>query len=138
MAFPLPSRRDDDEPGTSRPGGQSGAEEPVVPVWLAHRQPRGDEPESDVHGSPTSVTIELDRADYEALTRKALADGKRVADVVRAAVQREIGNKPHVIALIHRWDLNREDLDAAADALGVARLSDEEWGQISARRNRRI
>ncbi|GAA3122311.1 hypothetical protein GCM10010466_11520 [Planomonospora alba] len=136
MAFPLPSRRDDDKPGTARPGGSNGAEEPGVPVWLAHRQPRRDDPEHD--GSATSVTIELDRADYEALTRKARADGKRVADVVRAAVQREIGNKPHVIALIHRWDLNREDLDSAADALGVARLSDEEWGQISAHRNRRI
>ncbi|GGL50352.1 hypothetical protein [Planomonospora parontospora] len=135
MAFPLPSRRDDDKPGESRSGGSTGADKPGIPMWLAHLQPRDA---SDGEGSATSVTIELDRADYEALTRKARSDGKRVADVVRAAVQREIGNKPHVIALIRRWDLNREDLDSAADSLGVARLSDEEWSQISTRRSRRI
>ncbi|WP_449063349.1 hypothetical protein [Planomonospora algeriensis] len=137
MAFPLPSRRDDDKPGESRSGGSTGAQEPGIPMWLAHLQPR-DAADGGGEGSPTSVTIELDRADYEALTRKARSDGKRVADVVRAAVQREIGNKPHVIALIHRWDLNREDLDAAADALGVPRLSDQEWSQIGARRSRRV
>ncbi|MFF0243955.1 hypothetical protein ACWEU6_05200 [Streptosporangium sandarakinum] len=36
------------------------------------------------------------------------------------------------IALARRWHLKREDLDAAADALGYSRVTDEEWAEITA------
>ncbi|MFD8565168.1 hypothetical protein ACFV1N_48565 [Streptosporangium canum] len=36
------------------------------------------------------------------------------------------------IILARRWKLAREDLDHAADALGVARVTDEEWAEICA------
>ncbi|ACZ84831.1 hypothetical protein [Streptosporangium roseum] len=35
------------------------------------------------------------------------------------------------VALARRWKLAREDLDHAADALGVARVTDEEWAEMS-------
>ncbi|WP_165781280.1 hypothetical protein [Streptosporangium minutum] len=36
------------------------------------------------------------------------------------------------IILARRWQLTREDLNHAADALGVARVTDEEWAEICA------
>lgn len=35
------------------------------------------------------------------------------------------------LALARRWQLSREDLDLAADALKVPRVTDEEWAEIS-------
>ncbi|MET8381591.1 hypothetical protein ABZV14_01155 [Streptosporangium canum] len=35
------------------------------------------------------------------------------------------------VILTRRWKLTREDLDVAADALGVARVTDEEWAEMS-------
>ncbi|GAA2875883.1 hypothetical protein GCM10010517_36890 [Streptosporangium fragile] len=57
--------------------------------------------------------------------------------MIHTAVQREIGNKPHVITLMHRWNLHREDLDMAAESLGVDQLSETEWRQIGIRGFRR-
>ncbi|MDP9842279.1 hypothetical protein [Streptosporangium lutulentum] len=34
------------------------------------------------------------------------------------------------IALAQRWQVPRDELDRAADALGVARVTDEEWAEI--------
>lgn len=34
------------------------------------------------------------------------------------------------LSLVRRWNLTREDLDLAADALGVPRVTDEEWARI--------
>jgi hypothetical protein len=34
------------------------------------------------------------------------------------------------LALARRWSLSREDLDIAADALKVPRVTDEEWAEI--------
>lgn len=34
------------------------------------------------------------------------------------------------LSLVRRWNLTREDLDLAADALGVARVTDEERARI--------
>jgi hypothetical protein len=139
MAYPLPAWRDGTGSDTSPPNDKDSAmrESASVPLWLAHLQPRAGQPEISIPSSATSITIELDRADYEALSRKARLTGNKVADVIHAAVQREIGNKPHVITLMHRWNLHREDLDTAADSLGVDQLSEAEWGQIGIRRFRR-
>ncbi|MEU6741535.1 hypothetical protein [Streptosporangium sandarakinum] len=57
--------------------------------------------------------------------------------MINAALQREVGNKPQVITLMQRWNLHRDDLDRAADALGVEQLTETEWGQIGIRRVRR-
>ncbi|MEV4163660.1 hypothetical protein [Nonomuraea dietziae] len=56
--------------------------------------------------------------------------------MIREAVEREVGNKPHAVMLIQRWNLQREDLDRAADSLGVARMSDQEWADLGFRRGR--
>jgi hypothetical protein len=34
------------------------------------------------------------------------------------------------LALARRWNLSREDLDLAADALKVPRVTDEKWARI--------
>ncbi|TDE35357.1 hypothetical protein E1295_36100 [Nonomuraea mesophila] len=92
------------------------------------------------HGDPSldtrTVTVDLDKAVFEALSRKARADGLRIADVIRTAVEREVGNKTHAITLIQRWNLQREDLDRAADSLDVDRMSDEEWARLGLKRSR--
>ncbi|MEU4834073.1 hypothetical protein [Streptosporangium sp. NPDC023615] len=115
----------------------SAQESGPVPLWLAHLQFGEEQKASGTAASETSITVELDKADYEALSRKARLTGSRIADVIQAAVQREIGNKPHVITLMHRWSLHREDLDRAADSLGVDPLSEREWDQIGIRGFRR-
>jgi hypothetical protein len=35
------------------------------------------------------------------------------------------------IALARRWKVSRDDLDRAADELGVVRVTDDEWADIS-------
>ncbi|MEU4407827.1 hypothetical protein AB0F88_25195 [Streptosporangium sp. NPDC023963] len=139
MAHSMPAWRDGT--GSEKPSSNDhdGArqESDSVPLWLAHLQLREGQKAIGAPASDTSITIELDKADYEALSRKARLTGNRIADVLHAAVQREIGNKPHVITLMHRWNLHREDLDTAADSLGVDQLSEAEWGQIGIRRFRR-
>jgi hypothetical protein len=139
MAHPLPAWRDGTGSDTSQSNDHDSTmqESPSVPLWLAHLQPREGQSEISIPSSDTSITIELDRADFEALSRKARLTGDKVADVIHAAVQREIGNKPHVITLMHRWNLHREDLDTAAESLGVDQLSEAEWGQIGTRHFRR-
>ncbi|MER5323562.1 hypothetical protein [Streptosporangium roseum] len=139
MAHPLPAWRDGAGPDVPESTDQEAAvQEPApVPLWLAHLQPREGLEGISTPAPDTSITIELDKADFEALSRKARSTGSRITDVIHAAVQREIGNKPHVITLMHRWSLHREDLDMAAGALGVAPLSEAEWGQIGSRRGRR-
>lgn len=39
--------------------------------------------------------------------------------------------RAQAIALAQRWQVSREDLDLAADELGVRRVTDEEWAEIS-------
>ncbi|WP_436758238.1 hypothetical protein [Streptosporangium sp. V21-05] len=139
MAHSMPAWRDgtgSEKPSSNDHDGARQESEPV-PLWLAHLQLREGQRSISTPDSDTAITIELDKADYEALSRKARLTGNRVADVIHAAVQREIGNKPHVITLMHRWNLHREDLDTAADSLGVDQLSEAEWGQIGIRRFRR-
>ena len=113
-------------PGKNRTQFRSG--------WRIYSSEKGQRAISAT-ASDTSITIELDKADYEALSRKARLTGNRVVDVIHTAVQREIGNKPHVITLMHRWNLHREDLDTAAESLGVDQLSETEWDQIGIRRS---
>jgi hypothetical protein len=139
MAHSMPAWRDGTGSERPSPNDHDGArqESDSVPLWLAHLQRGEGQKTNGTPASDTAITIELDRADYEALSRKARLTGNRVADVIHAAVQREIGNKPHVITLMHRWNLHREDLDTAADSLGVDQLSEAEWGQIGIRRFRR-
>jgi hypothetical protein len=139
MAHPLPTWRDGTGSDTSQPNDHDSTkrESASVPLWLAHLQPREGQTEINIPSPDTAITIELDRADFEALSRKARLTGNKVADVIHAAVQREIGNKPHVITLMHRWNLHREDLDTAAESLGVDQLSEAEWGQIGTRHFRR-
>ncbi|WP_433248569.1 hypothetical protein ACQPYK_00765 [Streptosporangium sp. CA-135522] len=139
MAHPLPAWRNGAGPDAPKSSDQDAAarEPDSVPLWLAHLQPREGNRAIDTSASDTSITVELDKADFEALSRKARLTGSRIADVIHAAVQREIGNKPHVITLMQRWNLHREDLDMAADALGVDQLSEMEWGQIGIRWVRR-
>jgi hypothetical protein len=139
MAHPLPAWRDGTGSDTSQPNDQDSTkqESVSVPLWLAHLQPREGQSEISIPRPETSITIELDRADFEALSRKARLTGDKIADVIHAAVQREIGNKPHVVTLMHRWNLHREDLDTAARSLGVDQLSEAEWGQIGTRHFRR-
>ncbi|MGC5009808.1 hypothetical protein ACLQ2R_03485 [Streptosporangium sp. DT93] len=139
MAHSVPAWRDD--AGPERPPADdratSGQEPGPVPLWLAHLRFGEEQKASGPTASDTSITIELDKADYEALSRTARLTGNRVSDLIHAAVQREIGNKPHVITLMHRWNLHREDLDRAAGSLGVDPLSEREWGQIGIRGLRR-
>ncbi|MER5644770.1 hypothetical protein [Streptosporangium sp. NPDC002524] len=140
MAHSMPAWRDgtgSEKPSSSNDHDGARQESEPVPLWLAHLQLREGQKSIRTPDSDTAITIELDKADYEALSRKARLTGNRVADVIHAAVQREIGNKPHVITLMHRWNLHREDLDTAADSLGVDQLSEAEWGQIGIRRFRR-
>lgn len=40
-------------------------------------------------------------------------------------------SREQAIALARRWKLTREDLNTAADALGVDRVTDEEWAEMS-------
>ncbi|MGV9777195.1 hypothetical protein [Streptosporangium sp. NPDC003464] len=139
MAHPLPAWRGgtgSDKPESTDQDAVMQEPDPI-PLWLAHLRPRDGQEKISPSTSDTSITIELDKADFEALSRKARSTGSRIADVIHAAVQREIGNRPHVITLMHRWDLHREDLDTAADALGVDQLSETEWSQIGIRRSRR-
>ncbi|MFC0554148.1 ribbon-helix-helix protein, CopG family [Planotetraspora thailandica] len=115
MVFPMPSRHepsDDGEPGST----------PRTSLWLA---PSGGQAENA--DKQFSVTVHFDRKDLEALSERARADGVMISDVIRAAVRREVGNKAHVVRLVQRWNLHREDMDEAADALGVTRMSDDEW-----------
>ncbi|MFJ2028194.1 hypothetical protein [Streptosporangium sp. NPDC087985] len=139
MSHPQPAWRDGTDSDAPKSNDQDAAiQEPAhVPLWLAHLQPREGKEGTNTSIPDVSVTVELDKADFEALSRKARSTGSKIADVIHAAVQREIGAKPHVITLIHRWNLHREDLDVAADALGVDQLSDAEWGQVGTRRFRR-
>jgi hypothetical protein len=139
MAHSMPAWRDGT--GSERPSANdragTGQESGPIPLWLAHLRLGEERKTNGTAASETSITIELDKADYEALSRKARLTGSRVADVIHAAVQREIGNKPHVITLMHRWNLHREDLDRAAGSLGVDPLSEREWDQIGIRGFRR-
>ncbi|MEU0479371.1 hypothetical protein ABZ260_09350 [Streptosporangium sp. NPDC006013] len=139
MAHSMPARQDGT--GSEKPSANDhdGArhESDSVPLWLAHLQLREGQKTISTSAPETSITIELDKADYEALSRKARLTGNRVVDVIHTAVQREIGNKPHVITLMHRWNLHREDLNMAAESLGVDQLSEAEWGQIGIRPFRR-
>lgn len=135
MAHSMPTWRDGT--GSEKPSAndhnQARHESDSVPLWLAHLQPREGQKAISAPVSDTSITLELNKADYEALSRKARLTGNRITDVIHTALQREIGNKPHVITLMHRWGLHREDLDAAAESLGVEQLSEAEWGQIGIR-----
>jgi hypothetical protein len=139
MAHPLPAWRNGTGSDTSQPNDQDSTHQEAapVPLWLAHLQLRERQPGISSPSPDTSITIELDRADFEALSRKARLTGNKIADVIHAAVQREIGSKPHVITLMHRWNLHRDDLDTAAESLGVDQLSEAEWGQIGIRHFRR-
>lgn len=139
MAHPPPAWRDGARSDAPKSTDQDASirERTDVPLWLAHLRPDEEKQGNNTPPSDISVTVELDKADFEALSRKARSTGSKIADVIHAAVQREIGTKPHVITLIHRWNLHRDDLDVAADALGVDPLSEAEWDQIGTRRTRR-
>ncbi|MFF0312600.1 hypothetical protein ACFYSC_34665 [Streptosporangium sp. NPDC004379] len=139
MAHPLPDWQNGKSPDTPKPDDQDVTmqESQPVPLWLAHLHHRKVQQRAIPPDPNTSITIELDKAAYEALSHKARATGSRISDVINAALQREIGNKPQVITLMQRWNLHREDLDRAAGALGVEQLTETEWGQIGIRRVRR-
>ncbi|GLW09785.1 hypothetical protein Misp01_49140 [Microtetraspora sp. NBRC 13810] len=132
MAHPLPNTNGDGRPDDRDHDGP--ASEPA-PVPLFQRLAEVGRGQGSRSG--TQITVSLDEAEYEALIRKARAEGVRLGDVVRTAVQREIGNRSQVIALILRWNLNREDLDHAAETLGVDRISDLEWEQVGVPTRRR-
>jgi uncharacterized protein (DUF1778 family) len=78
-----------------------------------------------------SFTIRLNDVQTEALMRQAHLEGRRVEDIIRSAVQRHIEARQAAITLMSRWNLDREDLEAAAAALDVTPLTDEEWTQAS-------
>lgn len=40
------------------------------------------------------------------------------------------GQRDLAIALAQGWQVSRDQLDHAADELGVARVTDEEWAEI--------
>ncbi|GAA1520611.1 hypothetical protein GCM10009677_62210 [Sphaerisporangium rubeum] len=77
----------------------------------------------------SSFSIRLNDVQTEALMRQAHLEGRRVEDVIRSAVQRHIDGRQAAITLMSRWSLDREDLAAAAAALNVEPLTDEEWSQ---------
>ncbi|WP_203991902.1 hypothetical protein [Sphaerisporangium rufum] len=79
----------------------------------------------------SSFTIRLNDVQTEALVRQAHLEGRRVEDIIRAAVQRHIEARHAAVTLMARWSLDREDLETAATALGVPPLTDEEWAQAS-------
>jgi hypothetical protein len=77
----------------------------------------------------SSFSIRLNDVQTEALMRQAHLEGRRVEDIIRGAVQRHIDGRQAAITLMARWSLDREDLEAAAAALNVEPMSDEEWSQ---------
>ncbi|MFC6079727.1 hypothetical protein [Sphaerisporangium aureirubrum] len=77
----------------------------------------------------SSFNIRLNDLQTEALMRQAQLEGRRVEDIIRGAVQRHIDGRQAAITLMTRWSLDREDLEAAAAALNVEPLTDEEWTQ---------
>ncbi len=79
----------------------------------------------------SSFTIRLNDVQTEALVRQAHLEGRRVEDIIRSAVQRHIEARQAAITLMSRWCLDREELEAAAAALDVAPLTDEEWTQAN-------
>jgi len=135
----MPAWRDGTGPEKPSSNDHDGArqESDSVPLWLTHLQPREGQKEISTPSSDITITVKLDKAGYEALYRKARLTGTRVTDVIHAALQREVGNKPHVVTLMRRWNLHREDLDTAAESLGVDQLSETEWDQLAIRRFRR-
>lgn len=79
----------------------------------------------------SSFTIRLNDVQAEALVRQAYTEGRRVEDIIRAAVQRHIEARQAALTLMSRWNLDREDLETAAVALDVPPLTDEEWTQVN-------
>jgi hypothetical protein len=79
----------------------------------------------------SSFTIRLNDHQAEALVRQAHIEGRRVEDIIRTAVQRHIEARHAAVALMSRWSLDREDLEAAAEALDVPPLTDQEWTQVN-------
>ncbi|WP_214409829.1 hypothetical protein [Sphaerisporangium fuscum] len=79
----------------------------------------------------SSFTIRLNDLQTEALVRQAHLEGRRVEDIIRSAVQQHIEARHAAITLMSRWSLDREDLEAAAAALDVPPLSDDEWTQVN-------
>jgi hypothetical protein len=76
-------------------------------------------------GDTASIILKLDKATFAALHRIASSNGLLISDVIRAAVEREVQAMTHATILIQRWNLQREDLERAADALQVDRIPDD-------------
>ncbi|MFC4014411.1 hypothetical protein ACFOY2_44815 [Nonomuraea purpurea] len=83
----------------------------------------------------TSFIVNLDKTTLDALHQKARSDGRYISEIVRTAVEREVSNMTHATILIQRWNLQCEDLDRAADALSVDRISDEVMHRLGLHRN---
>ncbi|MEQ4720300.1 hypothetical protein [Nonomuraea sp. B19D2] len=125
MAMPIPSRRNSTD-------NDKAPDTPAPPSWAmsAPRLSQGDRPEETA-----SIIVNLDKATLDAVHQKARSDGRMISDVIRAAVEREVSNMTHATILIQRWNLQCEDLDRAADALQVDRISDEVMLGLGLHRN---
>ncbi|MEV4114306.1 MULTISPECIES: hypothetical protein [Nonomuraea] len=125
MAMPIPSRRNSAD-------NDKAPDTPAPPSWpmSAPRLSRGDQSDET-----TSIIVNLDKATLDAVHQKARSDGRMISDVIRAAVEREVANMTHATILIQRWNLQCEDLDRAADALQVDRISDEVMLGLGLHRN---
>jgi hypothetical protein len=123
MAMPIPSRRN------SADDKSTDSSTPTPPSWLmsSSQIPAEPAPRSD---EKASIIVNLDKTTFDALHRKAHSDGRTISDLVRAAVEREVSTMTHATILIQRWNLQREDLDRAADALEVDRISDDVMFQL--------
>ncbi|QFY05392.1 hypothetical protein GBF35_00665 [Nonomuraea phyllanthi] len=125
MAMPIPSRRNSVD-------NDKASDTPAPPSWpmSAPRISPGERTEKTA-----SIIVNLDKATLDAIQQKARSDGRMISDVIRAAVEREVGNMTHATILIQRWNLQREDLDRAADALQVDRISDDVMRGLGLHRN---
>ncbi|MFI7637004.1 hypothetical protein [Nonomuraea sp. NPDC049400] len=125
MAMPIPSRRNSTD-------NDKAPDTPTPPSWpmSAPRLSQGDRSEETA-----SIIVNLDKATLDAVHQKARSDGRMISDVIRAAVEREVSNMTHATILIQRWNLQCEDLDRAADALQVDRISDEVMLGLGLHRN---
>ncbi|MEV1173320.1 hypothetical protein [Nonomuraea sp. NPDC049784] len=125
MAMPIPSRRNSAD-------NDKAADTPAPPSWpmSAPRLSQGDQ-----SGETASIIVNLDKATLDAVLQKARSDGRMISEVIRAAVEREVGNMTHATILIQRWNLQCEDLDRAADALQVDRISDDVMIGLGLHRN---
>ncbi|MBE1589074.1 hypothetical protein ACFPOI_34750 [Nonomuraea angiospora] len=127
MAIPIPSRRNSAD-------NDKAPDTPAPPSWPMSAPRLSAEPKTQ-SGETASIIVNLDKATLDAVHQKARSDGRMISDVIRAAVEREVGNMTHATILIQRWNLQCDDLDRAADALKVDRISDDVMLRLGLHRN---